>query len=268
MNKKQFFMLLGLFLALCSCEKKNDTKLNQELPKPEVNPNTVLWTDFMSDNFNSGWDYDTEAGNWWWQSATGINWAIVHSTDITAKGRAEVSRKLTTFNGIDKEVIVKGKFKMETTADGFVNDGGWILQTMAWSFTAPSGKKEYKPLVVARMLKDKLQYLVYDYVWDTGGNPIVKPNFPIIKDLLVSPMAGQTIELALTINLSSSSTGYVKANLNGANIASADYFGKTYPSIFPTQNQQIQWKGGCYSSYYGTNHSKIGVYYLYTNQLQ
>lgn len=266
MRINHLIILAGFVLAFTSCKKKSNIEIEKPISRPLTN--TLLWTDFMSDNFNSGWTFDTEAGNWWWESSTGINWAIVHSTSTATKGRAEVSRKLTNFNGSDKEVIVKGKFKMETTADGFTNDGGWILQTMAWSFTAPSGKKEYKPLVVARMLNDKLQYLVYDYIWDAGGNPIVKANFPVIKNILVAPMAGETIELALTINLSNGASGYVKANLNGTNITSADYFGKTYPTIFPTANQQIQWKGGSYSSYYGTNHSKIGVYYLYTNQAQ
>lgn len=265
--KTKGILILSMSLAalVASC-KKNDSKIVNDDSKPKARE--VKWTDFMSDNFAAGWSVDTEAGHWWWQSATGINWAIVDSKSKTTKGRAEVSRKLTNFNGTDKQVIVKGKFKMETTADGNINDGGWILQTMAWSFTSPAGKKEYKPLVVARMLNGAVDYLVYDYVWDTGGNPTLKSGYPIVKNLLTASMPGQTIELALTINLSTGSTGYVKANLNGTNITSADYYGLTYPTIFPTANQQIQWKGGCYSSYYGTNHSKIGVYYLYTDQSQ
>ncbi|WP_304064224.1 hypothetical protein [Pedobacter glucosidilyticus] len=269
--KQASYLAAAILFSLSACEKSESVAVKEEkLPKTKPgNNNQVLWTDFMNDGFDTGWTQDVEnGGSWWLQTSTGINWAIVHNTTPNVKGRAEVSRRLTYYTGVDKTVIVKGKFKLETTADGFTNTGGWILQTMAWSFTAPSGKKEYKPLVVARMLPNALEYLVYDYVWDAGGNPVVKSGFPIVRTVSAANMLGQTVELALTIKFSNTSTGSVRANLNGTNVTAANYDGITYPTIFPTANQQIQWKGGNYPSYPGTAHSKIGVFYLYTDQAQ
>lgn len=271
MNKLKYlsYAAAAVIISVSSC-KKTETPIAVKEEKPALpNDSKALWTDFMNDGFASGWAQDVEnGGSWWLQTSTGINWAIVHNTVDSVKGRAEVSRRLTYYNGVDKTVIVKGKFKLETTADGYANTGGWILQTMAWSFTAPSGKKEYKPLVVARLLSNSVQYLVYDYVWDAGGNPALKQGYPIVKTVYSGNMLGQTIELALTIKFNNGTTGSVRANLNGTNITAANYDGRTYPSIFPTSNQQIQWKGGNYPSYPGTAHSKIGVYYLYTDQTQ
>lgn len=271
--RKQNSLLLATIIAavflFTACKKDQDKvpASSRVINTAGLKHGTTLWTDFMTDNFDAGWTIDTSAGHWWWQSAAGINWAIVHASSTAQKGRAEVHRPLFTFNGTDHSVIIKGKFKMETTADGYTNDGGWIMQTMAWSFKDASGTTQYKPLVVARMLANTVDYLVYDYVWDSAGNPAVKSGYPIVKTVMSGAMAGQTIELALTINFSRGSTGSVVANLNGTDITSANYSGATYPSIFPYSSQEIEWKGGSYSSYYGTNNSKIGVYYLYTNAL-
>lgn len=268
--KTTVFVFIAI-LMLTACNDKNDAvgpavvdsqknKFVSNDPDPKVS-----WTDFMNDNFDSGWNIDAkEGGSWWLQSSTGINWAIIHA-NADQRGRAEVDRFLTRFNGNDQIVTIKGKFKMETTADGHENKGGWIMQTMAWSFTDPAGVKQYKPLVAARMREASLDYLVYDYIWTSDGHPQVKQGYPIVKTIETGAMAGRTVELALKIKISNGSTGFVKPNLDGVNITSADYSGKTYPTIFPTADQQIQWKGGCYAAWEGVHHAKIGVYYLYTD---
>ncbi|MBD2723105.1 hypothetical protein [Hymenobacter armeniacus] len=259
--KKLTPLALAALTTFSSCERSAEPAPRTAAPQGPLTQNT---TDFMTDDFDAGWTKDLEGGSWWWQSAAGINWAIIHST-ATQKGRAEVSRFLTRYNGVDNTVTIKGKFKMETTADGYENLGGWILQSMAWSFQDPAGVTQYKPLVVARMLKDRVDYLVYDYEWDANNHPVPKPGYPIIKNLKTGVMAGQTIELALKINFSKGSTGFVQANLDGVNMTAANYSGVTYPTIFPSANQQIQWKGGCYASYVGAHNAKIGLYYLYTD---
>src|SRR6476469_1111029 len=104
MNKLKYLSLVAAaaILSFTGCKKSETATVNhQEKTAPPQSIKTQ-WTDFMTDNFATGWSVDTEAGNWWWQSATGINWAIVHSTSTATKGRAEVSRPLTYFNGTDK----------------------------------------------------------------------------------------------------------------------------------------------------------------------
>ncbi|HET8830409.1 MAG TPA: hypothetical protein VFM79_13770, partial [Pelobium sp.] len=118
MKTKRILILSALFaVATASC-KKNDSKIVNENVAPKARE--VKWTDFMSDGLDTGWEQDVAyGGSWWLQTATGINWAIVHNTTPASekkKGRAEVSRRLTYYNGVDKTVIVKGKFKLETTA--------------------------------------------------------------------------------------------------------------------------------------------------------
>lgn len=265
------FLIALASTVLLSCKKDEAGMTSQQGTPSAKNTAKIQWTDFMNDGFAAGWNQDVSANaSWWLQTSTGIYWSIINNPSSTVRGRAEVSRKLTNFSGTDKTVIVKGKFKMETLADGGKpNEGGWILQTMAWSFKDPNDSTVYKPLVVARMLPTKVDYLVYDYQWNaTNKTYEPKTGYPISKVVTTGTMAGQTIELALTIKLSRGSTGSVRANLNGTNITSADYNGQTYPSIFPYANTQIQWKGGCYSSYEGEHYSKIGVYYLYTDQPQ
>jgi hypothetical protein len=261
---------IAMSTAMVSC-KKESAVVSTATNSSTKNASSVLWTDFMNDGFDSGWAIDLGPNSsWWLQTATGIYWSIINNPPGTGIGRAEVSRKLTNYTGVDKTVIVKGKFKMETTADGGkFNEGGWILQTMAWGFKDPRDSVVYKPLVVARMLPDRVDYLVYDYVWNATGKKFEpKTGFPVQRIVKSANMAGQTIELALTIKFNRGTSGSVRANLDGVNITSANYDGVTYPSIFPYTNTQVQWKGGCYSSYPGEHYSKIGVYYLYTDQAQ
>ncbi len=262
--KRLNIAFLIVLFAVLSCKKGSNpiTDNNKEKDSPSQK---VQWTDFMNNNFDTGWGTEVEAGQWWWQSSAGINWAIVEATNSSQKGRVEVSRDIFNFTG-DRTVTIKGKFKMETTADGgFPNQGGWVMQTMAWHFTDPSGTVQYKPMVVLQMLPSGLYYLVYDYYFDSSGNPQVKSGYPIQKTILSSTMAGQTEEVALKIKFSKTSAGSVEPWLNGSWVTAANYSGVTYPPAFP--NSRVKWKGGCYASHYGSHHAKIGLYYLYTDAL-
>lgn len=270
MKTLQFLTCLFLISSiLIACKSDDEASVKQpSTPSPSNQP-TLSWVDNMSDGFANGWNQDLSGGGkWQFDAVEKLNWSIINNSNNQATGRAEVSRRLTTFTNTDKLVTVKGKFKMAFTAeDNKPNEGGWVIQTMAWGYRDPNDSIVYKPLVVARILADRVDYLVYDYIWDSPNKTYrPKTGFPVSRIVRNAITAGQTFELALTINFSKNSTGYVKANLNGVDIPAANYVGATYPAIFPQAN--VQWKGGTYSSYQGEHYSKIGVYYLATDQPQ
>lgn len=257
--------IVSLFAIACGKDNTEPVK-----PAPVTPTPTFSFIDLMSDGFDVRWNQDLSGGGRFiFDGPQGVFYAAINNATASATGRAEVSRRLTAFTNADKKVIIKGKYLMALTAeDNKPNEGGWVLQTLAWGYKDPRDSTVYKPLVVARIRPNLVDYLVYDYDWNaTNRSYQPKSGFPVSRTIKAESTFGKTYEIQLTINFSKNqSTGYVRANLNGADVPSANYVGATYPSIFP--DAFVQWKGGCYSSFAGIFNSKIGLYYLATDQPQ
>lgn len=264
---KTILIVLCFYVSFVKCSQQKNDEIEKEMLTERLDtPTNSDYYDYMDDGFDDIWTLEETGGNWWLEQSTGINWAIVHNTDVNQKGRVEAFRPWVTYNGSDITQVIAGKFTMATMADNYVNQGGWVMQTMAWNFVNPAGLREYKPLIVIRILPDKVDYLVYDYLWNANtGQYNVKSGYPISKLLEDGSQLGKTHTIKLRIKFNRGQWGFVQAWLDGIRIDSADYSGVTYPPALPYNNISIYWKTGCYSSYYGVHHAKIGIGYVYTD---
>ncbi len=248
-----------------ACDNKASGIYDPE--KPGNYPaDSIRWINDMANDFADIWTKEEDGGQWFHDAERGINWADVHNTDSSQKGRVEVFRPWVMFQGEDIVHTIKGKFTMDEIASGQENQGGWVMQTMAWNITNLAGNREYKPLIVARIRANQVDYLVYDFEWNPARQRFTsKPGFPVSMVLETGPQTGKTHDITLQIKFSRTETGFVRATLNGERIHEADYNGVTYPSAIPYMNQRIFWKAGCYASYEGIHYGRIGIHYLATD---